>query len=589
MSKNATRGTMLPVSLPQTTTGVSGATKKGLKTLPKTYDLGIAPKPIMPKITAAPKLSKAARDATDWYRQEKRLLAEDEHQEALIRQSGGIAPPTLSVVRKVFATNLPSEQQVRTTGLNAPPPNYPDFQRSSGRGNLSQAWNTGSAWFGGSGGIFGQGVRAEPRSSGTATDVITRNPLNGNIVITDTGNVAHTAHNITSGSSSTSHEDPLPVPQPIPQPRLPPVEPQFAPPVVGPALPGTVLAPTQNRPLQGIPPPAVQVPVQQIIQPAATAQGEVSSSRVHRVRSNMGGASRRKPYTRPRALAVAEDVYGINVPSTSNTRAVPPPPSATAMQDLPQVAVQARDRPQVVSDSLVPYQAPIVRKRPATGTGEVPHINRRRLVSNEVLDPYVPAPLGAPTSQKRKQPPTLRKDAVDKKRVILNEVLEPYVPAPLGAPTSVKRKLGDTLRKDLKDKKRMISNEVLEPYEAYRTSQKRKQPDTLRKDVANKRARVATSTEPSRLPLEVGLRPRGTIVEVDVPSRPTKKDKGKGPATSAPSVVVNPINAPSNMETVLDPVGSSTGRRRRGGGAVMPLSAVATEPIASRTRSKKKK
>src|SRR4051812_34773559 len=99
---NATRTPVIREKPVKTVTASGRPGKAG--NLPK----GMQPQPpqrqVMPHITAAPVRSKAEKFAVDFFRTEKRLQLEDEHQEAIIRQTGGVVPPTLSVVRRTYIT-----------------------------------------------------------------------------------------------------------------------------------------------------------------------------------------------------------------------------------------------------------------------------------------------------------------------------------------------------------------------------------------------------------------------------------------------------------------------------------------------------
>ncbi|KAJ3026032.1 hypothetical protein HDV00_012237 [Rhizophlyctis rosea] len=214
---------------------------------PGVFQANPAPKPIMPKMTPAPKLSKADKFAVDFFRTEKRLALEDEHQEAILRDSGGMVPPSLGMaVRSVNVVNMPGQQQVRTTGANmaaggtngSPPPtdhfprNPPPPRRGGGGGSDTppppytprrppRGGGGGGRFhpYGGGGGMPGSFPKSPsviPPTGGPS--IATMHPLTGGLTITDTGNVSNTAEAITSPPSVVvKKEEDLPemVPNPV--------------------------------------------------------------------------------------------------------------------------------------------------------------------------------------------------------------------------------------------------------------------------------------------------------------------------------------------------------------------------------------
>jgi hypothetical protein len=630
---------MLPPSVPHVTVGNTGRVKKGLTTLPKDYNQGVKPKAILPKFTGAPKLSKAEKWATDFYRTEKRLQVEDEHQEALMRQSGSVAPPTLTAVRKVFVTNMPNVGQTQTAGINAPvvraPAHYPDFPRPAanrrggggggggsggggGGGNLrfaspfnwsggtpsvaengrrstlGRAWDFGSAWINRSGGRFGQGLTVLPRSSSNATDVITQNPQSGHIVITDTGNVNRAAENITSPTTAQPPSQ-EPVPEPVPQIRVPPVAPMLEyaaphmPPVIAPydlSTPPvrvdqsashyarTQLAPSrQQRPRRVQPPPEVAVPVDQIQQPSAVANGEIIRARrptppgrrrspppyppIHPSVAAPGEIVRARrptrtlprdrysPYARTRAIDDAQRLYDVNV--QPQQLPVSPPPSPNAMENQLQTANRALETPSMVVDQRI-----------GNGGGNM----------QGVLDPLL----------RKRKGGTLMSGKAKKRK--LNAPAVTRLPPPTTAVTRLPLPTTGP-----------SANAPLSP------------PVSPRGDRKGKGKARATTTSPisvSPVDMEVELplspigssRPRRVVVRggtsptsPNLPS-PRASNRNMTPVVDLPVTNLARTRAAQAAEARLQASRSRGGRRR--GDVIPPLSNVVTEPVASRTRAKTK-
>ena len=179
-------------------------------------------KGIMPFLDPLPRLSKAEKFAADFFRAEKRLQLEEEHQEALIRRSGDVVLPTLQVVRNVNFVNMPNLTQMRNTGVNAstspglpgaPPPSN-DFPRRPPPPNGSPK-NHGNQMRG-----FPR-PNVTPRHDRTAPDVAVINPLNGSINITDTSNIRDLRNRMTT--EAVAPPAPVTIQQPVPDPVPNPV------------------------------------------------------------------------------------------------------------------------------------------------------------------------------------------------------------------------------------------------------------------------------------------------------------------------------------------------------------------------------
>ncbi|KAJ3032346.1 hypothetical protein HK097_005277 [Rhizophlyctis rosea] len=138
-----------------------------------------------PVTTPAKKLTKAEQWAGDWYRREKRLQMEDEYMEAVARGAGGPVAPELSVVRKVFVTNMPNMTQVRSSGVTGP------ATPVGGLGGPPPPKETARPPV--------QTADVLPRSKG-AKDIVTRNPLNGTFHITDNKRLENLADKISGPS-----------------------------------------------------------------------------------------------------------------------------------------------------------------------------------------------------------------------------------------------------------------------------------------------------------------------------------------------------------------------------------------------------
>ncbi|KAJ3051610.1 hypothetical protein HK097_007372, partial [Rhizophlyctis rosea] len=132
MKARGTSGPLIHV-VPQNTASPSGAIKKVKNpSLPESMrprkDVDLSDYMIT---TAAPQVSYATKFAADFLRQEKKMQLEDEHQEAILARSEGVAPPSLTVVRKVQVVNMPTGDQIKNGGVNAsmlddrPPANPP--------------------------------------------------------------------------------------------------------------------------------------------------------------------------------------------------------------------------------------------------------------------------------------------------------------------------------------------------------------------------------------------------------------------------------------------------------------------------------
>jgi len=216
---NATR-TPIIREKPVKTVTPSGRPGKGGK-LPKDLQPQPLKRQVMPYMTAAPVRSKAEKFAADFFRTEKRLQLEDEHQEAIIKQTGGIVPPTLSVVRKTYITNLPSQFSVAPSGVSATAGSMPapqDGDRGRGKKRPPPAGSLhpykrppggpGGGPSGGGPGPMGGGMAGRffsatvaPKKDKKAVDVITRNPLSGAVTITDTRNMQDIVNSTTTAST----------------------------------------------------------------------------------------------------------------------------------------------------------------------------------------------------------------------------------------------------------------------------------------------------------------------------------------------------------------------------------------------------
>lgn len=149
------------------------------------------PPPQMSYMTPAPKLSKAQKWASAFYRQEKQEMLLDEHQEALARQTGGTVPPAIAVNRKVFVTNMPSLDQIRSSGLNGSTfGNGPPPSSTGGAGpRFPPPHNTAKPPF--------KTPNVKPKSDTGSTDLVGLNKLTKAIEINDTKSVNKLGHAIT--------------------------------------------------------------------------------------------------------------------------------------------------------------------------------------------------------------------------------------------------------------------------------------------------------------------------------------------------------------------------------------------------------
>ena len=114
---NATRTPIIREKPVKTVTASGRPGKAG--NLPKELQSQPIRRRAMPHMTATPMRSKAQKFAIDFFRTEKYFHLKDEHQEAIIKQTGGIVPPTLSVVRKTYVTNMPRQISLAPSGVSA--------------------------------------------------------------------------------------------------------------------------------------------------------------------------------------------------------------------------------------------------------------------------------------------------------------------------------------------------------------------------------------------------------------------------------------------------------------------------------------
>lgn len=580
---NATR---VPVirEAPVKTVTASGRPGKATN-LPNGMQPQPAQKQVMPYISAAPVRSKAEKFAVDFFRTQKRLDLEDEHQEAIIRQSGGVVPPTLSLVRKVYVTNMPSQISIAPSGVSAtaanlPPPQdgdrgpRPKAPRKPPGGGGGSGWGGGG---GGGGGPMGGGMpgrffsaKVEPKKDGKATDVVSRNPLSGIISITDTRNMQDVATQTTTASSA-----PIAIQTDVPSPKF--VRPTpFAP--VGssridiptPLTANTELIRSRSQPAYrnkrpsglsvitqgigpesgyhinvsaGVPsltastpttaihigPPAVRSPKgkgrAQTPTPISAAPSSASPASYGDPTWTWG---RRIPI--PHAAAESNAVYGPAIAAKTLPRSTVAP--TTSMDDLPQVGGPAKGTPQMTATQAGNAQAlplgpptSIKRKLLSTLRKDVP--NKRDRQSAGPLSPSPYLPLGAGTAQKRPAERLRGMEAVRGKKVQRMDPgpLSPSPYLPLGPATSAKRPLVVPDR----PKKRGKVTPAL-PTTAQRPA------GTFAGVAIPQRRAAVTATAPTAPLPTTAQRPAGTFAGVVVPPR-----RGRvAPAAPAPPQAQRP-------------------------------------------------
>jgi hypothetical protein len=457
---NATR-TPIIREKPVKTVTPSGRPGKAQK-LPRDLQPQPLKRQVMPYMTAAPVRSKAEKFAADFFRTEKRLQLEDEHAEAIVKQTGGIVPPTLSVVRKTYITNLPSQFSVAPSGVSAtagsmpapqdgdrprrrPPPagSLHPYKRPPGGGGGGPSGGGGGPMGGGMAGRFFSATVA-PKKDKKAVDVITRNPLSGAVTITDTRNM----QDIANGSTTASTGGNVSL-QSVPEPKF------VRPLPFGPTGSSRVDIPTPltassemirsraQAAYRGKKPGGLNVVTTAIgpesgynIQVSGTPRLTASTPSTTGTAVHVGASVVRSPKGKgraktptpstalpsdygdptwtwgrglgrvniPHAAAEANAVYGPAIVASPRAKATPSP--KTAMDGLPQAGGPAKATPQMV----------------ASQAG-----NARAL------------PLGPPTAAKRNLMSGLRKDVPSKRGRMESSPLSPSPYLPLGAGTAQKR------------------------------------------------------------------------------------------------------------------------------------------------------
>ncbi|KAJ3032210.1 hypothetical protein HK097_005366 [Rhizophlyctis rosea] len=507
---NATRTPIIREKPVKTVTASGRPGKAG--NLPKE----LQPRPIMrqamPHMTAAPVRSKAEKFAVDFFRTEKRLQLEDEHQEAIIKQTGGIVPPTLSVVRKVYVTNMPSQVSLAPSGVSATAANMPPPQDGD-RGRKKRPPPAGSfppykrPPGGGGGGALGGGMPGRfpaanvvGKKGGKGADVVSRNPVSGIITITDTQNL----QDIVESSTTASTGGNLTLQQP-PSPKF--VRPlPFGPTgssrvdIPTPLTANSELARSRAQPnYRGKKPGGLSVITSgigpesgyniQVSTGAPTLTGSTPSSTGTAiyvgpagVRSPKGKGPANTPsplpgssaspadygdptwtWNRraavPHAAAEANALYGPPITGKSAARASPAP--KTAMDGLPQAGGPAKGTPQMVATQAGNARAlPLgpgtaVKRNLMNGLRkDVNARSKRGRMDSAPLSPSPYLPLGAGTAQKRPAEKLRGMEAVRGKKAARLDPspLSPSPYLPLGPATGGKRAAvyPDTQRKKAK-------------------------------------------------------------------------------------------------------------------------------------------
>lgn len=506
---NATRTPVIREKPVKTVTASGRPGKAG--NLPK----GMQPQPpqrqVMPHITAAPVRSKAEKFAVDLFRTEKRLQLEDEHQEAIIRQTGGVVPPTLSVVRKTYLTNMPNQVSIAPSGVAAKAASMPAPQDGD-RGGKKRPPAAGSfhpykrlpGGGGGGGGPMGGGMPGRflsatvaAKKDGKATNVVTRNPLSGAIAITDTKNMRELVEDTTAAStegnlslgSAPSPKFVRPVPfGPTGSSRVDIPTPLTA---ASELVRSRAHAAYRNKKPSGlnvitnaIGPESgyhIQVPsgAPQLTSSTVSSTGTAIHIGPTALRSpkGKGPAATPTPTSRtsvssaspadygdptwtwnrralPHAATEANAVYGPAIAGNLRPRAAAPP--ATAMDGMPQAGGPAKGTPQMVASQAgnaraLPLGPPTAAKRNLESGLRKDVPSKRARAAPGPLSPSPYLPLGAGTAQKRPAERLRGMVAVtgDKRLRRDPAPLSPSPYLPLGPPTGGKRKVAsaDTPRK----------------------------------------------------------------------------------------------------------------------------------------------
>jgi hypothetical protein len=540
----------------------------------------------MPYTSAAPVRSKAEKFAVDFFRTEKRLQLEDEHQEAIIKQTGGIVPPTLSVVRKTYVTNMPSQISIAPSGVSATAANMPAPQDGD-RGARKRPPPAGSfhpykrppgGGGGPGGGPMGGGMPArffsatvQPKKDRKAADVISRNPVSGAISITDTKNLQDIVEGTTTASTGGNVSLEVPVPKFVrPMPFGPVGSSRVD--IPTPLTASSELIRSRAQPAyRGKRPGGLNVITSaigsesgyniQVSTGAPRLTGSTASSTgtaiyvgPNTVRSpkGKGPASSVTPTSAlpsaspsdygdptwtwnrraalPHAAAEANALYGpaIAVRPLPNARA----PPRTAMDGLPQAGGPAKGTPQMVASQAgnaraLPLGPPTAAKtRLEAGLRrDVPSKRSRQTPGPLSPSPYLP--LGAGTAQKRPAE-RLRGMAGIRGEKILRMDPAPLSPSPylpLGPPTGGKRKAvyGDTQRKKGR------------PTPILPLTAQRPAGTFAGVVIPQRRAQVAAPVPVAPAPT-AARRPAGTFAGVVIPYRRTRV----APAAPAPTAARRP-------------------------------------------------
>ncbi|KAJ3029757.1 hypothetical protein HDV00_009443 [Rhizophlyctis rosea] len=588
--------------IPSPDVGIIG-TKKGGK-LPSDLTPRPEPKPVMPFVGPAPKLSKADKFAVDFFRTEKRLQTEDEHQEALIRQSGGVVPPTLQVVRNVNVVNMPNFTQVRSSGANsninsggpgAPPPSndYPKRPPPPNGGGGGGPRHYGSQYPG-----FPR-PNMDPKHDKNAPNVASINPLNGSINITDTTNIRDAGNRLTAErASQPAPIQPIPVAVPNPVNRLiPPV--LTAPSQLAHTRPisqavveavkiergeGKRMRLTDKRekalqdgrlkvftkintqkkgapfyhqgdlphPLHEYDPPGMSPGVNPILDPAYSLQPFIDRAYTSPPKVVIPQAAKD---VLPQAAKDARDLYGADLAGPSRPAAIVP--KVEEIEQKPQVVKHVSAVPMVVSTTA------------QAGPSIVSQVNNA--LDRHTVDPRIKAEPLLPVSTKKEI-----KKVAGKRRLPLGEV------APVAGVKRVGQDLMHGRRKFFKTEdpanpaiaalKTVKQREIAQEREInkfYRAPRDRKGkgpavgPGNPFEFIFPQMTNTTQQIE-AALDAPVARAPRGDFLGVEIPARNVNKMKGKAKAPAKRKKAV----------TIVEPVAARTRSQ--------------TGPVASRTRSKKK-
>ncbi|KAJ3029273.1 hypothetical protein HDV00_009685 [Rhizophlyctis rosea] len=601
---------------------------------PGVFQAAPPPKPIMPAMTKAAPLSKASKFAVDFFRTEKRLQLEDEMEEARIRDAGGVISPSLGLaVRSVNVVNAPASKQIKSTGLNmamggingsppphdhfpqnpppprggdggggAPPPPYTRRKRPrGGGGDRFQPYPRG----GGGGGGFPPPYVAPPVSG---PGIATIHPTTGTISITDTGNISNIAEAITSPAASPPSHTHTGLPEQVPNPITALHPPAHSAPsqlntsrpsgdnaidVVIRRFPGIASAPIKQEQ-----PTSMKA---KLVAPSAqgrwSVKGHMSLNERTAERSVLQPltASRVAPRM-PQAARDANELYGAALGTVAP--ATPPPPP-NPVQNLPQTVQNVSPTPLMVSTTGVTRPALAIddvltktSKRRKTNVGNervsaaaTTVYQRGRQNANMTVEAkrkraglqgtgvtsafdapaYVnaPQPIANQLPMKRKddgfpQPPAKRQNAKGVVRFALDE--------PVSASVQRRKAAVIPISKQNKGKK-----------PARSANQHEYDPTSLVGSSGG-----GSSRSRQELPELAPVNPSVTEIPVGTGN---KKAKGKGKAAEvalAPLGIFDGIEIPPRKTTKM----KGKAKAPKGKTILPPLSAVQSEPVASRTRSK---